>query len=977
MSTRAAACGRGSFSFGSSRSSSKKPAASGDPDQHGEGTGALDGADQVDSPAKGSKAAEVAGVMTISETDTNERKMEGFLLFRGRVRRRRYCILQGHLLRVFKSKPTDCASPGVPKKQINVVGVKDALALEKSVRVALLGSGDAGSFENTLVISTHKSKLVVAEAETHTEKERWLHAMSTIHLVSSDSEKTFFQSLLEAEDFDAHLAVTLLHKHRTNVVATELVLDRLASYAEQNVDDVEFYIQQIVHLIVNTELAATAKLVHLLLSICRAKAYVEHLGNCIHLALQLFWLLEAKIEDKDPKTYNLCAKLLMSIEAKVVNQQFELPSTQTADDVTRHLMDIPHMKERLQQMTAANEWEIESKTALPRPPEILTSLESESSDPTGSLSPPGAPPSASISSIRKEMPSIGAADVGNGSQQPALLLQWMEKERQKRYKYFHQQRDFVKALTDISERMRAVDPPQERKKLLPAELKALVVPDMAYVPLGRVSDPFSRITRVLVDEGTVFSTHSRAPCLLCFEVIEDQVNSAGHRSSTVAKTMPKASPRALGSVDSSGSLSSSGSILASEEAQVAALIKQFAIKGQLICVENASAADEDDEDDVDTGNDNTDAAGTCSRRASDSPPFVLPDLESVVNSPSATALTPNFDAANEAGSKESPSKADDTDSRRLSLIRGYSKTAYELGLSKLLNASDVFGESWQAKKERIRASSPFGHLPGWNVISLISKSNDDIRQEVFAMQLITTFQTIFRESELPLWLRPYRIVSTGRNSGLLETITDAQSLDALKKQNGYTGLRAHFERTYGTGDALKTAQRSFLHSLAAYSVVCYLLQIKDRHNGNILLDTEGHLVHIDFGFMLGIAPGGNWSFETAPFKLTKEMVAVLGGVSSALFGEFVQLVALGMLAAQRHADKVVALVEIMMHNSTFPCFQGRDVSRDLQKLRGRFLLHCSTEQTVKAVVKMIHASYKNKWTKRYDQFQKITNGIVP
>lgn len=271
--------------------------------------------------------------------------------------------------------------------------------------------------------------------------------------------------------------------------------------------------------------------------------------------------------------------------------------------------------------------------------------------------------------------------------------------------------------------------------------------------------------------------------------------------------------------------------------------------------------------------------------------------------------------------------------------------------------------------------------------SQISKSNDDLRQEVFAMQLITKFQDIFKESNLPLYLRAYRIVSTGKTSGLIETITDAQSLDSLKKRKDYTGLRDHFERTYGkpTGSdfatgkqhPLRVAQRNFLHSLVAYSIVCYLLQIKDRHNGNIMLDTQGHLVHIDFGFMLGIAPGGTWSLETAPFKLTKEMMSVLGGVESPLFGEFVQLFVRGLLAAQRNADKIITLVEIMMRNSTFPCFQGRDVQKDLQKLRDRFLLYMSTEQVVKTAIKFINSSYKNKWTKRYDQFQKFTNGILP
>lgn len=50
-------------------------------------------------------------------------------------------------------------------------------------------------------------------------------------------------------------------------------------------------------------------------------------------------------------------------------------------------------------------------------------------------------------------------------------------------------------------------------------------------------------------------------------------------------------------------------------------------------------------------------------------------------------------------------------------------------------------------------------------------------------------------------------------------------------------------------------------------------QIKDRHNGNILVDDEGHLVHIDFGFMLSNSPGGV-SFESAPFKLTRELLQV-------------------------------------------------------------------------------------------------------
>lgn len=35
-----------------------------------------------------------------------------------------------------------------------------------------------------------------------------------------------------------------------------------------------------------------------------------------------------------------------------------------------------------------------------------------------------------------------------------------------------------------------------------------------------------------------------------------------------------------------------------------------------------------------------------------------------------------------------------------------------------------------------------------------------------------------------------------------------------------------------------------------------------------MIDSEGHIIHIDFGFILGISPG-SINFENAPFKLTQ------------------------------------------------------------------------------------------------------------
>jgi phosphatidylinositol 4-kinase len=44
-----------------------------------------------------------------------------------------------------------------------------------------------------------------------------------------------------------------------------------------------------------------------------------------------------------------------------------------------------------------------------------------------------------------------------------------------------------------------------------------------------------------------------------------------------------------------------------------------------------------------------------------------------------------------------------------------------------------------------------------------------------------------------------------------------------------------------------------------------------------MLDSFGHIIHIDYGFFLTNAPGKGLKFEKAPFKMTLEFMNVLGG----------------------------------------------------------------------------------------------------
>lgn len=62
--------------------------------------------------------------------------------------------------------------------------------------------------------------------------------------------------------------------------------------------------------------------------------------------------------------------------------------------------------------------------------------------------------------------------------------------------------------------------------------------------------------------------------------------------------------------------------------------------------------------------------------------------------------------------------------------------------------------------------------------------------------------------------------------------------------------------------------------------------------------------------MLSSSPR-NLGFEASPFKLTPELVEVMGGETSDMFAYFKILLLQGMLAARKHHEKIISLVEVM------------------------------------------------------------------
>lgn len=319
----------------------------------------------------------------------------------------------------------------------------------------------------------------------------------------------------------------------------------------------------------------------------------------------------------------------------------------------------------------------------------------------------------------------------------------------------------------------------------------------------------------------------------------------------------------------------------------------------------------------------------------------------------------------------------------------------------------VFGQAWAEKCEEIRQASPYGKTEGWRLASFIIKAGEDIRREALVMQIISKLNEWFQSDIVDVdrpHMRPYTIMCVGGDAGLVECLSDAKSIDEVKKRtDGFESLRDYFIRAYGPPTiqtahyinsqmrastlqgqrkrlpSFEEAQDNFLRSLVGYSLVCYILQIKDRHNANILLDRDGNVIHIDFGFVLGDTPkmGKVPIFsERAPFKLSQEFWDVLGGwnVNQGGLGvRFCHMFEQAFACASAHTEEIVSLVEATMLTLTQNPRQARLLANGVRsrlRMRGP---PGSTEQK-HFIMELVNAALTSWGTSTYDWLQRNMNG---
>lgn len=250
---------------------------------------------------------------------------------------------------------------------------------------------------------------------------------------------------------------------------------------------------------------------------------------------------------------------------------------------------------------------------------------------------------------------------------------------------------------------------------------------------------------------------------------------------------------------------------------------------------------------------------------------------------------------------------------------------------------------------------------------VIFKHGDDLRQDQLILQTITLMDKLLRRENLDLKLTPYRVLATSTRHGFVQYV-ESISLAEVRTSEG--SIQNFFRRHAPSPDApygiSPEVMDTYVRSCAGYCVITYLLGVGDRHLDNLLLTSTGKLFHIDFGYILGRDPK---PMPPPPMKLTREMVEAMGGTSSDLYREFLNLSHTAFLHLRRHSNLILNLFSLMV-DANVPDI-ALEPDKTVKKVQDKFRLDLSDEEAVHYIQNLIELSVSDVMAVLVEQIHKI------
>ena len=252
---------------------------------------------------------------------------------------------------------------------------------------------------------------------------------------------------------------------------------------------------------------------------------------------------------------------------------------------------------------------------------------------------------------------------------------------------------------------------------------------------------------------------------------------------------------------------------------------------------------------------------------------------------------------------------------------------------------------------------------------LIIKEAIDFDKEFGAILLLSQIEKVLREYQIDTWFNPLSFNNYCYNGGTIEVIPNSKSIHEIKSLSFFKNLKFWPEKNYENVQEKKIF-KNFLESLAGYSLFCYLFQVKDRHNANILLNSDKRIIHVDFAFILGSLPG-NLKLEATSFKMSGDFISLIKGKHSQSFDHLKEIFTRGFMILRKNIGKIVKI-------SKFFILEGQKKFKKrfrIFELIRRFGIKFNDFNSIRFCHLLFKDSLEDWRTEQYDKYQLFASGI--